>query len=64
MVEFNSEAIASAEYDENTQRMTIRFNSGHDYDYCGVPKSVWEGLCSARSAGTYFHQHIANRYQC
>jgi hypothetical protein len=28
-----------------------------------VPVLVWDGLSTARSAGTYFNQHITGRYR-
>jgi KTSC domain-containing protein len=59
---FNSSAIKRAEYDAG--RLTIWFPAGHSYDYCGVPESIWQGLLNASSKGTYFNNHIADRYQC
>lgn len=64
MPQFNSSAIKRAEYDEQTGRLTIWFPQGHSYDYCGVPRHVWDGLLSASSKGRYFNNHIADRYQC
>lgn len=61
---FNSSAIKRAEYDSQTMRMTIWFPQGHSYDFCGVPAHVWEGLCNAGSKGTYYNDHIRDRYQC
>ena len=61
---FNSSAIKRAEYDADTQRLTIWFPEGKPYDYCRVPQNIWEGLCNAGSQGIYFNQHIDGKYQC
>lgn len=61
---FNSSAVKRAEYDVASRRLTLWFPEGKPYDYCGVPQSVWEGLCNAPSKGRYFNTHIDGRYQC
>ncbi|QXX78985.1 KTSC domain-containing protein [Alcaligenes faecalis] len=65
MIPVLSSAIAAVGYDPNTKRMQIRFTSGGiTYTYCGVPQSVYDGLMSAPSKGTYFDRVIRDRYQC
>lgn len=61
---FNSSAIKRAEYDPATQRLTIWFPEGHSYDYCGVPRAIWDGLLTSGSKGRYFNAQIADRYRC
>ncbi len=61
---FSSSALLGGQYDTATMRMTLTFVSGHPYDFCGVPLRVWEGLCNASSHGTYYNDHIRDRYQC
>lgn len=61
---FNSSAIKRAEYDPAARRLTLWFPEGKPYDFCNVPQSIWDGLCSARSKGTYYNQHIEGRYHC
>ena len=58
-----SSAISRAEYIRQTATLQIWFTeSGGPYDYHGVPESVYLGLISARSAGTYFNDYIRDRY--
>jgi len=64
MVRVNSSAIEAVGYDAVTHRMKIRFTSGTVYDFCGVPESVHSGLMRAFSKGTYYNEHIKDRYQC
>ncbi len=64
MIRVNSSAIAAVGYDPPSQRMKIKFNQGKTYDFCRVPKSVFDGLLSASSKGSYYDSHIRNRYQC
>ena len=58
----NSSAISYVEYSDLTRELHITFRSGGTYTYYGVPRSVYEGLISASSAGQYYHQHIEGRY--
>lgn len=56
-----SSAIHRAEYRNGT--LSIWFvESGGPYDFYGVPEYVYNGLLSARSAGTYYNDHIRDRY--
>jgi KTSC domain len=64
MIRVRSSAISAVGYDEQTMRMKITFQQGHTYDFCGVPKHIFEGLLRAASAGTYYNQYIKDRYQC
>ena len=64
MVRVNSSAIEAVGYDPGVGRMKIQFTSGNIYDFCGVPESVHAGLMNAYSKGTYYNDHIKDRYQC
>jgi hypothetical protein len=64
MIRLSSSAISAAGYDVQSQRMKITFQAGHTYDFCRVPRQVFDGLLQAPSAGTYYNQHIKDRYQC
>lgn len=41
----------------------IRFKSGTTYEYLGVEKEIFQGLCEAQSPGKYFHNNIKQRYE-
>jgi len=59
----SSRAIAAAEYDIETQTLQLWFHgSGGPYDYPGVPPSLYEGLLSASSAGSFYNAHIRYQY--
>jgi len=45
-------------------KMKIQFVQGPAYDYCGVPEAVFNGLLRASSKGTYYNDHIRDRYPC
>jgi len=63
MVYLKSSAISRAEY--ISQRSTLRIwfvESGGPYDFYRVPERIYLGLISARSAGTYFNDHIRDQY--
>lgn len=58
-----SKAISRVEYNKLTGTLSIWFvESGGPYDYYRVPEAVYLGLLNARSAGTYFNDHIRDRY--
>lgn len=59
----SSTAIEWVDYDHTSLTMQIRFRSGrHSYSYYGVPQAIYEGLLAAPSAGTFYDQHIKDRY--
>jgi hypothetical protein len=64
MVRVNSSALEAVGYDPAIRRMRIRFTGGNTYDFCGVPEQVHRGLMTAWSKGTYYNDHIKDRYQC
>ncbi len=60
---YSSSAIRRAEYNPATAVLQIWFvESGGPYDYYGVPQYVFDGLCRATSKGTYYNDHIRDRY--
>ena len=64
MIAVRSSAMTAVGYDPATRRMRIRFEQGHPYDFCGVPPAIHNGLMAALSKGSYYNQHIRDRYQC
>lgn len=62
MPAIKSTAIRFAQYDASSQQLHITFAKGNTYTYYGVPESVYVGLLRATSAGTYFNDHIKDRY--
>ena len=58
-----SSNLASATYDPDVEDLTITFQSGDSYIYRNVPPSVYRGLQSAPSAGSYLHRQIKGRFQ-
>ena len=59
----NSSSIRSCEYNEATQDMHIEFVSSGKHCFKGVEKEHFEGLKSADSVGSFFHQHIRRNYK-
>ena len=64
MIPVRSTAITAAGYDPRVRKMYIRFPSGDVYDFCGVPRSVFDELIKAPSPGTYYYEHVRGRYPC
>jgi hypothetical protein len=53
-----SSNLTSVGYDRQSSILEVEFRSGGIYQYFGVPEHIYEGLISAGSKGSYFHQHI------
>lgn len=58
-----SSAIWAVNYNPTSRTLTIWFkDGGHSYDYYGVPASVYHGLLTASSVGSYFNTYIRDQY--
>lgn len=57
-----SSDIRSVGYEVESKTLEIEFISGGLYEYCSVPKTVYDGLMAASSKGAYFHQFIKDCY--
>ncbi|NJL39484.1 MAG: KTSC domain-containing protein [Leptolyngbyaceae cyanobacterium SM1_4_3] len=64
MQSVDSSAILEIGYDESTQQMKIKFKQGKAYDFCQVPKHIFQELLESKSKGTYYNNHIRDNYQC
>lgn len=57
-----SRDIALVGYDPATSTLEVVFRGGGVYRYRDVPETVYHGLMSAPSHGTYFQKHIKNHF--
>ena len=63
MIYLNSSAVHATIYNANTATLTIWFQQGDQgYDFYRVPETVFRGLVTAKSPGTYYHENIRGRY--
>lgn len=58
-----SSSLASVGYDPKRRQLEVEFRTGHVYDYFEVPRSVYEGLRAAASAGRFFTSSVRNRFR-
>ena len=64
MEEVTSTLIAEVGYDPDYMKLLLRFRSnGALYSYDDIPESVYDGLMSAESIGSYFNSNIRNSYE-
>ena len=54
----SSSNLKSVGYDPETQTLEIEFLNGGLYKYFNVPESIYNGLMSASSHGSYFDQYV------
>jgi hypothetical protein len=59
-VSVDSSTVDAVAYDEASSMLGVRFKSGGEYEYFGVPESVYRGILAAPSAGKYFQTHVKN----
>jgi hypothetical protein len=57
-VSVQSSSLDAVAYDKPTCTLGARFKDGGEYEYDGVPEAVFAGILSARSAGSFFDQHV------
>ena len=58
----NSSMIRRVAFDEDANRLSIWFRDSGRYIYEGVPRSIYDALCRASSAGRFFNEWIRGRY--
>lgn len=57
--QFTSTQLLEGEYFPETKKLHLTFRQGKNkYEYDNVGPEVWQGLCEADSAGSFFHQNI------
>lgn len=60
----NSEAVNAVAYNPLTQDLTIRFTGNNiGYQFKSVPADVVARFLTAPSKGSFYHEHIRDRYQ-
>jgi hypothetical protein len=57
-VSIDSTVLATAQYDATEPTLRLEFRSGAVYLYFNVPSSIYEGLLTAESKGSFFSRHI------
>jgi hypothetical protein len=58
----DSTAIRAIRYDEERQRLLVRFIDGGEYAFVGVPGEVHRSFADAPSKGQFFAAEIRGRY--
>lgn len=54
----SSSHVAAVGYDDSTNTLGVRFLTGAEYHYPGVPRSIYEGLLSAPSVGSFLDAYV------
>jgi hypothetical protein len=50
----NSSMLDAVAYDDGTSTLRVRFKNGTEYEYSGVPVTVYRALLTATSSRFYF----------
>lgn len=59
-----SSMIDRIAYDEEAAALSIWFRGTGRYVYSMVPRTIYEGLKTAPSAGRYFNECVKRRFPC
>ena len=59
----SSSNIESIGYDLDSSILEISFLNSGIYQYYNVPEIIYDGIMSAGSKGSYFHQNVKGKYQ-
>lgn len=59
-----SSLIRRIVFDEEAETLQVSFRSGLKYIYEGVPRTIYDALGRAASAGRFFNEHVKGRYRC
>ncbi|MDB5695899.1 MAG: hypothetical protein JWN21_1442 [Sphingomonas bacterium] len=51
-------------FDDDAGTLLVSFRSGLRYIYEGVPRTIYDALGKAGSAGQFFNEHVKGRYAC
>jgi hypothetical protein len=62
-VPISSSNIRSLGFDSATMTLEVQFMDGRVYQYLDVPKSVYQGLLDARSAGRFVLERGRDSYR-
>ena len=57
-----STAIKAIGYDDTNGELSVTFVSGKTYRYYRVPRGIYLRFRRAASKGTFFNDHIRDRY--
>jgi len=63
MPELASSHVQSAEYDDDSNELTIRFQDGSEYVYYHIPRAVYDNLLAMPSPGDYFRTNIKGIFE-
>ena len=64
MIQVLSSAMDAVGYDKERQRLFIKFKQGDIYTFCRVPESIYQGLMSANSKGSFYDNFIKDKFDC
>lgn len=56
--------IDRAAFDEDSGTLHLTFSGAGKYLYYQVPPEIFDNLCAAPSAGSFFNEHIKGRFEC
>lgn len=60
----NSSMIDRVAFDDESHIMSVSFRDTGKYIYYDVPKTIFEALCKASSAGAFFNAQVKGHFRC
>lgn len=59
----DSSFITNISWDDDTEFLLVKFNSGTTWIYYGVSQDVYNRLIKSISVGEYFNKNIRNKFE-
>jgi hypothetical protein len=59
----DSSFITNVSWDDDTEFLLVKFNSGTTWIYYGVSQDVYNRLIKSISVGEYFNKNIRNKFE-
>ena len=61
-IPLDSSNVTAVTYDDEQQLLQVKFHTGSVYEYYDVPRTTYNNLLKAKSAGKYLNKHIRDKF--
>jgi hypothetical protein len=58
----DSSFIKNVAWDDDSESLLVKFNSGTTWVYFGVPENIYNSMIKATSVGAYFNKNVRDNY--
>lgn len=62
-MQVKSSNAQAAEYNAETQTLTVQFRNGSVYEYAKFPQDLYEQMVNSDSAGKFLWTHVVGKFE-